>query len=172
MNGIRKNRLTLSADREYEYNPQSNFPQQGNNPKKKYQVIAAALLLLIITGGAIFLITKYKKGNESILSKIEFGAKDKDEAYTRSDKMDTPGTDSENVHLRRGIDSYSKGYFNDAANEFSEVINSDASSKDKAQALTYLGIIEDERGNFTKAIDYYKRALKYDSDSKLSASTY
>lgn len=172
MNGIRKNRLTISNDREYDGSYDSGRLPVRMNSRKKIQITAASIILLAALGGTVFLITKYKKNEDSILSRLELGSGEKENAYTRGDKFDTPGTESENVHLRRGIDSYSKGYFNDAANEFDQVINSDSSSKDKAQALTYLGIIEDERGNYSKSIDYYKRALKYDSDSKLSASTY
>ncbi len=72
---------------------------------------------------------------------------------------------SDNIHIKRGMESYTKGYLNDAVSEFNEVVESDSQESDKAIALTYLGIISDDRGNHDKAIDFYNRALKYEKNS-------
>ena len=69
--------------------------------------------------------------------------------------------ESANIHIQRGRESFNKRYFNDAVAEFNEVLESDAHDEDKAIALTYLGMISDERGNYTQAIEYYNRALRY-----------
>ncbi len=76
---------------------------------------------------------------------------------------------SDNIHIKRGRESHSRGYLNDAVNEFNEVVESDASDSDKAIALTYLGIISDEKGEHDRAIDYYGRAQKY---NKLNSDIY
>ncbi len=72
---------------------------------------------------------------------------------------------SENIRIKRGIESYSKGYLNDAIKEFNEVVESDAPDKDKATALMYMGMINDDRGSYDKAIGLYSRALVYDKDN-------
>lgn len=74
-------------------------------------------------------------------------------------------TESENVHIKKGKESYAKGYFTDAIAEFNEVVESDATDKDKAIALTYLGMISDDRGDYKKAVEYYSRALTYDKNN-------
>ncbi|MCL1911754.1 MAG: tetratricopeptide repeat protein, partial [Leptospirales bacterium] len=72
---------------------------------------------------------------------------------------------SDNEHIKRGIESYHKKYYRDAAGEFNEVLESAASDKDKAIALTYLGMISVDTGDYEKAAGYFKRALSYDSSS-------
>ena len=68
----------------------------------------------------------------------------------------------DNIHIKRGRESYERGYYNDAATEFKEVVESDAPNAVKAVALSYLGLIEDKRGNLDAAVDYLKRALMYE----------
>ena len=72
------------------------------------------------------------------------------------------GLISTNEHIIRGAESYSRGYLADAISEFNEVIESAAPDRDKAIALTYLGIISDEKGEYDKALDYLNRARTYD----------
>jgi tetratricopeptide (TPR) repeat protein len=75
------------------------------------------------------------------------------------------GTDnlaSDNTHIIRGKESYARGYLPDAITEFSAVVESDANDRDKAIALTYMGMISDDKGDYDKAIEYYNRAQTYD----------
>lgn len=72
---------------------------------------------------------------------------------------------SDNEHIKLGIESYLKKYYRDAAGEFNEVLESAASDKDKAIALTYLGMINVDTGDYQTAASYFKRALSYDSGS-------
>ncbi len=72
---------------------------------------------------------------------------------------------SENVNIIRGRDSYRKGYLTDAISEFNEVVESGASDRDKAIALTYLGMISDDRGEYDRAIEYFSRAITYDRNN-------
>ena len=51
----------------------------------------------------------------------------------------------------------------DAVSEFNEVVESAAPDRDKAIALTYLGIISDEKGEYDRAVDYLTRAQTYDA---------
>ncbi|MBN1532927.1 MAG: tetratricopeptide repeat protein [Spirochaetes bacterium] len=75
------------------------------------------------------------------------------------------GIRSDNIHIKRGIESYEKGYTSDAITEFTAAVESDAPDRDKAIALLYLGIIEDNKGKYKEAIDLYQRALRYDKDN-------
>ena len=72
---------------------------------------------------------------------------------------------SDNINVKRGVESYEKGYISDAISEFSKAVESDASDRDKAIALLYLGIIQDDKGKYTEAIDFYQRALRYDREN-------
>ncbi len=75
------------------------------------------------------------------------------------------GVQSDNIRIKRGIESYEKGYVTDAISEFTGVVESDSSDRDKAIALLYLGIIQDEKGKYKEAIDLYQRALRYDKEN-------
>ncbi|HOD16779.1 MAG TPA: tetratricopeptide repeat protein [Spirochaetota bacterium] len=72
------------------------------------------------------------------------------------------GLTSDNQQIIRGAESYSRGYLSDAISEFNGVVESAAPDRDKAIALTYLGIISDEKGEYDKALDYLNRARTYD----------
>lgn len=171
MKEIRRNRFTLSRQDDASYDePDTALPRRRSRGKvssRQVQAAVAGILVLAALGGTLLLIKKYRKP-ESVLSKLEKTLDGESGVYTRGDRVETPISDSTNIHLRRGIDSYARGYFNDAANEFNEVLNTPSTDQEKAQALTYLGIIEDERGNFTKAVEFYRRALKYDASSAIT----
>ena len=72
---------------------------------------------------------------------------------------------SENEHIKRGVESYLKKYYRDAAAEFNEVVESNASDKDKAIALTYLGMISLDAGDYPVAEQYFRRALSFDNNN-------
>ncbi len=69
---------------------------------------------------------------------------------------------SDNAGIKQGKESYARGYMTDAISEFNAVVESDAPDRDKAIALTYLGMISDDKGEYDKAVEYYTRALTYD----------
>ncbi len=72
---------------------------------------------------------------------------------------------SENPGIQRGRESYSRGYLADAITEFNNVVESDATDRDKAIALTYLGMIHDDKGDYDSAEKYFTRALTYDKNN-------
>ncbi len=69
---------------------------------------------------------------------------------------------SDHPGIQRGKESYARGYLADATTEFTGVVESDAADRDKAIALTYLGMISDDRGEYDKAVEFFNRALRYD----------
>jgi tetratricopeptide (TPR) repeat protein len=72
---------------------------------------------------------------------------------------------SDNPGIIRGKESYSRGYMADAITEFNNVVESGAPDRDKAIALTYLGMISDDKGDYDAAEKYYTRALTYDKNN-------
>src|SRR4030042_481545 len=72
---------------------------------------------------------------------------------------------SANEHINRGKESYSRGYHSDAIAEFNEAVDYDAPDQDKAIALTYLGMISDDKGEYDKAVDFLTRAQTYDRNN-------
>ncbi|MCP4726963.1 MAG: tetratricopeptide repeat protein, partial [bacterium] len=131
----------------------------GIEPKKKIQlqpvIIVSSVAVLAIA--AVLLITNY------FYDKPEIFSPSKETTHLPgTDKKEIPDYKTINIHLEKGRKSYNKGYYNDAIAEFQEVVESDASDDDKAIALTYIGIIYDDRGDYDKAIEYYTRALRYD----------
>ncbi len=86
----------------------------------------------------------------------------RDTVYTDGEKKVLPEEKTDNPGIARGRESYLRGYLADAISEFTAVVESGASERDKAIALTYIGIIHDDRGEFDKAIEMYNRALRYD----------
>ncbi len=126
-----------------------------------------ALPIFLISGGAlaavaiIFLLTSFFFKKPHIFSPRDEGPA-AGGIFQGADKKEEPSGAAEDIHLKRGKESYARGYFNDALAEFAETVESDASDADKAMALTYTGIIHDDRGDFNKAVEAYGRALRYD----------
>ncbi len=69
---------------------------------------------------------------------------------------------TDNIKLKKAIDSYNTGYIPNAITEFTDVVESATNPKDKAIALIYLGIIADRKGEYDSAIGYFQRAQNYD----------
>lgn len=78
-------------------------------------------------------------------------------------KRSTDALQSDNPNILRGKESYARGYMADAITAFNEVVESGAPDKDKAIALTYLGMISDDRRDYDRAIEYLNRARTYDN---------
>jgi len=159
-----KSRFTLAPE-----NPEDELDVQRNRitltPEERRRRMKPAFIIAGVTlaaVGAILLVTAVIKKPQLFFPKDK-GKKVSDEAvFSGGDKAELPDGKYENVNLRRGIESYRKGYFKDALAEFSEAVESDASDAEKAVALTYSGIIHDEKGDAAKAIEFYNRAIRYD----------
>ncbi len=172
MNPFKKNRITL-AENEAHPSAEEETPRKmristiesedvprGDFFKKRSTIIISAAFVAVAIAG-IFLITKlYHRPGSFLPGEIEGSLHD-------SEKRLLPETLSENIHLRRGKESYFKGYFNDAIAEFKEVVESGSPDADKAVALTFIGIIYDEQAKTDEAIEYYRRALRFNSSDPL-----
>lgn len=170
MNPTDKNRFSLVENDqpdEQPHRPRILMAEEDVRPStaKSIRPIIIASSALLVAVAAIVLLTSYYKK-----PKI-FTPSGKNEAnetlYTDLDKKELPEFTTENIHLKRGRESYHRGYYNDALAELTEVVESDASDGDKAMALTYMGIIYDDKGEYNKAVDCYTRALTYDKKNPI-----
>ncbi len=165
---IRKNtRLSESVPQNVEKNRISGIEQSGENRKSNRKLIytilllTIALLIILITVNLLYKkpknfieTTKNELINKIISPKLEKG--------NEQSLRPTP-----NAILQKAIDDYLKGYAANAITGFNSIVESDASHEDKAQALLYLGIISEERGNNQEAIDFFSRGLKYNNSNHL-----
>ena len=130
-------------------------PSQKLSSKKILTIAIIAVVIAAFTLGlSIFFLFKTKDTS----SKITDGT-------SIESTVPTMNAESNNIHIKRGIESYHKKYYTDAISEFNQVVESDASNSDKAIALTYLGMIAADRDEYEKAIEYYNRALIYDKNN-------
>ncbi len=148
---LEKNRIrSIEADRE---------PSGG----VKKPLLIAGIIALVALVAFLVIITLFYDRPGSFLAG---GKKKKGEGTSLIESVKKKQTlDSDNVHIKRGKESYARKYYHDAATEFQEVVDSDAGDRDKAIALTYLGMIADDQEKYKDAIELYRRALTYDRDN-------
>jgi tetratricopeptide (TPR) repeat protein len=165
-----RNRFTIGEDDDYAgeelppKRPRISGIEKASNPRRRQMMRQLALIGVVgaITVASVLLVVKFTKPGFFTGSKQAQDQLAQSDQIVSKDKADLPEMETTNPHLLRGKGSYYKGYLNDAMAEFTEVVESDAPEKEKAIALTYMGIIEDTRGNYQKALEYYSRAVKYD----------
>lgn len=127
---------------------------------KKYHPLIAALSLILFVILVVAIVTVIKKPS-SFLDQKQTIAQDNTLLPGLSDQKLIPEDLSQNPHILRGKTYYFKKNYTSAIDEFNEVVASDAPDSDKAIALTYIGMIHDDRGDYNKAIETFLRALKY-----------
>ncbi|HOK91650.1 MAG TPA: tetratricopeptide repeat protein [Spirochaetota bacterium] len=137
--------------------------EKGLSSREKF--ILSIALLSAIAIGSIFLIVKYFYTNP-----LPFISQEKQEQNTGEliqGNLSAGSLDSDNPALKKAIASYKSGYFANAITEFTDIVESSASNKDKAIALTYLGLIADKRGDYESALKYFERASSYDENPEI-----
>jgi len=128
---------------------------------KKYHPLIAAFVLILFVVLVVAIVTVIKKPT-SFLGQKQTIAQDSNTLLPGlSDLKNAPEDLSQNPHILRGKTYYFKKNYTSAIDEFNEVVASDAPDSDKAIALTYIGMIYDDRGDYQKAIETFVRALKY-----------
>jgi len=135
--------------------------EQGVPTKYKY-IIGIALLAVVVLATVIILVTfVFKKpGPFTSDGKIINGNGDLIHGSPTGIMNQT-----ENPLLRKAIESYKSGYIPNAITEFTDVVESDTNDRDKAIALTYLGLIADRKGDYSSALNYFSRAEGYDRNN-------
>lgn len=135
------------------------FGRARHSPKKAV-FISAGIAIAVIA--AFFLFTHLYRGKSGgFMAQLDNNTESADNSLF--DLSFENNMASENARIKRGIESYSKKYYRDAAGEFNEVLESDASDKDKAIALIYLGMISLDTGDYVLAEQYLRRALSFDN---------
>ncbi len=127
--------------------------------KKRIHPAFIVVFFAVIAISTALIIINYYYGTPQIFTPSELKTH-----LAESDKKDLPEIKIKNKFLEKGKNSFYKGQFSDAISQFQEVVESDVADEQKAIALTYIGIIYDDRGEYDKAVDYYKRALKYNPE--------
>jgi tetratricopeptide (TPR) repeat protein len=141
-------------------------PRSSGHSGKKVILITAAIALLAVTAVLIMLAIYHEKpGN--FLSGLNMNKETAElpKKAPLDSALQKPLPESKNEHIRLGKESYLKKYYRDASAEFNEVLESDAGDSDKAIALTYLGMISTDTGDYAQAVEYFRRALLYDRDN-------
>lgn len=135
--------------------------EKGLPTKHKY-IIGILILAVAVLTAIIILVTFVYKKPGPFTSDSTF-SKGGGELIQGSPTISMDQTD--NPHLRKAIESYKSGYLANAITEFTDVVESGASDRDKAIALTYLGLIADRKGDYTSALKYFSRAEGYDRNN-------
>lgn len=128
-------------------------------PARKRSLAIASVISIAAIVAAIVITRIYNRPGDFMTT----GPQSEERVIVANDRNELPGGVSENIHIVRGKQSYLKGYQADALHEFNEAVQSDVSDSDKGIALTYMGIIHDEQGKYDKAVEFYDRAVRYDS---------
>ena len=142
-----------------------SIEKDGQEPvsRKKALIIVSSIAILAVTALLVAVTLFYTKPGSFLSPGNGDTPAGKEKLFDNDNK--TPILESENIHIKRGKDSYQKKYYTDAITEFNEVLESDAGDQDKAIALAYLGMISDDRGEYERAIEFYSRALVYDKSN-------
>ncbi len=135
--------------------------EKGISTKQKY-IIAVLILAIAVLAAIIILVTfVFKKPGpftgENTISQSETDLIHGSPAISEYR--------TENPLLKKAIESYRSGYLANAITEFTDVVESDAADRDKAVALTYLGIIADRKGEYDSALKFFNRASGYDRNN-------
>lgn len=152
----KKNRISSIRIDDYEDNRITLPERHTRSIKKPLLIIFSIVVIIVIT---VLVITQLIYKRPDLFKTLSKNSnKDGISLDQAGKQIDIP---SDNKFIKRGKESFSKGYLTDAISEFTNVVESDASDNDKAIALTYLGKIFDEKGQFDKAIDHLNRAKNY-----------
>jgi len=141
-----------------------NNQKWGKNKKGIFILLLSTIAILTIL---IIVNLIYKKpGNfiETTKSKLMDNILSGSDSGKSNNKIDHK---TENALLQKAVNDYKNGYTANAITGFNSVVESDANEKDKAIALLYLGIIADEEGKYSNAIDFFNRGINYDKENHL-----
>jgi len=154
----------ISIEKEIKKNRINNIEKTENSPAKKLTSNQLTMIILlsltIIAVSAVLLIIKFHKTP----TPFTLNNKKKNEQLIEPQNKDLK-KEGENEALKKGIESYNRGYNTDAITQFNEVIESDASDNDKAKALMFIGLIKYKDGKYDAALKFYSRALLYNKEN-------
>jgi len=135
--------------------------EKGLPTKHKYIIAILALTVVVLVTIIILVTFVFKKPGPFISGSTS--GNDGGELIQGSPGIRIDQTD--NPQLKKAIESYKSGYLANAITEFTDVVESNVSDRDKAIALTYLGLIADRKGDYVSALKYFSRAESYDRNN-------
>ena len=143
----------------------TNLEEPSSAPEKKREkprwpvLILLLLLVGMLAGGGLYYL-RWKKTSSAGISKLH-----KFSPAEIQDRKIFPSEVPNDLELQQAIEQYKGNYLKVARTNFYDILQSTKSREVKSLAATYLGIISDEEGKFTLAIDFFKRAIKFNPEN-------
>lgn len=160
---LQRNRISNIEEEPNGFSGSPSLLEKRSMSKKLILAAASALL----AAAAVLTVIYFKSPDRlKFISRTQSNTAEQPFGASETIPLDLPSgivPESGNVHIIRGRESYAKKYYRDATAEFTEVIESDASDRDKSIAMFYLGMIHFDTNDYGKAAEYFKKALTYDS---------
>jgi|GEM_PF-3194158 len=163
---IKKNRFVIEPAPDTNDEAPGYRDKESRSPKRplsRTRVIQISLAAGIFIASLVilFIFIKFYKKPDSLLPQLQIGKKQTSQETVDQTLSPEESAALTNEHLKRGIDLYNRNQLNAAITELYEVVESSAPDSEKAIALRYLGMIEHSMDNYTKALSYFDRAIKY-----------
>jgi len=146
-NGVQKNRITDLA-------PEKKSPRFLQFFKKKAFIFPFAAIVIF---GVIATAAYYFRSGKRFLPANQGST----ESIPKNSSL--PELPPDSKELTEGKAYFLRGWYPAAESAFERVLNSDAPDKHKSIALTYLGIIAYDQGQYLRSIDFLERAIQYNS---------
>ncbi|MDZ4725740.1 MAG: tetratricopeptide repeat protein [Leptospira sp.] len=136
---------------------------ETNKPVLNFLFWATLIILLaVVCTGAVYYFYYYKKTNPDMVARsLPNISGDKKSLELLLDKSYLP-KDSVNPGLANCLNSYYDRYVNKAFRVCEEFLNTPGTDEDKSIALTVIGVMFDEAGRYTSAIERLEKASQYD----------
>jgi len=161
MNEHHQNRIFALEESSNKESVQKKLVFKGNN---KFPWITT--LLIIVVMGVILAVAvlyqfnqkKPETAKNDFFSKEQFSVTDD---ITRKIQLPEINEIPDSIELIKAIKLYKAGYSKAAAEKFADIVENSDKSDELSFAYLYLGIIADNNEEFSKAVNYYKSAIKY-----------
>ena len=139
--------------------------ENGQKPKEKsgrirWWLFVPLILLAIglVSGGVYYLILEKEK-KAGISKLFEFSGE------TPREQKISPKDIPNDPELQKAIRQFKDGYLRSAKANFYDLLQGTKSDQIKSFAAVYLGIISDEEGKYSLAVDFFNRAIKFDEQN-------
>ena len=133
----------------------SHMPEREGRKFRWLVFIPLTLLIITTIGAGVYYLLWKKKSSEGISKLHKFSDGD------LKDQKLLPSEIPNDLELQQAIQQYKDSYLKAAKANFYDILQSTKSAQIKSFAATYLGIISDEEGKFTLAIDFFQRATRF-----------
>ena len=139
--------------------------EDGQRPKEKsgrirwWLFVPLSLLAIGVVGGGVYYLILEKEKKTGISKLFEFSGETPKEQKIRPKEIPN------DPELRKAIRQFKDGYIRSAKANFYDLLQGTKSDRIKSFAAVYLGIISDEEGKYSLAVDFFNRAIKFDEQN-------